>query len=335
MNVRIVGVAGSIPDCVMTSKEVVQQVKQLSPIRLPLPNNLLEMMTGIKQRHFITDDVQASDLAVDAACRVLAQTNTPLHEIDLIVWASASQDVAEPATAHIVQSKLGINVAVMDVKNACNSFINGMQVAEALLKSGQYRKALVVNGETPSRFIRWDMQNREALLEHMAGFTFGDAGAAMLLEATEQDTGIFYRKFQSLSQYWDIGGVFGGGSMHARDLEYSYFRGKGEKLNEVFDLVGPDMLFDAFEATGLTADDFSRVLVHQVTMNYLKIFLQKTGIAREKVVLTLPEYGNMAAASMPVGFSLAVERGEIQRGDKVLMLGIAGGLSLGIVMLEY
>ncbi|MEO1645227.1 MAG: ketoacyl-ACP synthase III, partial [Chloroflexota bacterium] len=325
MNARIVGVARSVPDCVVTSKEVVQRVKQMSPVRLPLPDNLLELMTGIKQRHYIEDGRQASDLAVDAACKVLAQTNTPLDEIDLIVWASASQDVSEPATAHIVQSKLGINVAVMDVKNACNSFINGMQVAEALLKSGQYRKALVVNGETPSRFIRWDMQNRQALLDHMAGFTFGDAGAAMLLEATDDDTGIFYRNFQSLSQYWDIGGVFAGGSLHTRDLEYSYFRGKGDKLNNVFDLVGPDMLFDAFAETGLQSDDFSRVLVHQVTMNYLKIFLDKTGIPREKVMLTLPEYGNMAAASMPVGFSLAVERGEIQRGDKVLMLGIAGG----------
>ncbi|MGJ3239525.1 MAG: 3-oxoacyl-ACP synthase III family protein [Anaerolineae bacterium] len=335
MNVRIVGAAASIPAHVMTSKDVVQRVKQESSVRLPLPNNTLEMMTGIKQRYYIADGQQASDLAVDAACKVLAQTNTPLQDIDLIIWASASQDVSEPATAHIVQKKLGINVAVMDVKNACNSFINGVQVAEALLKSGQYRKALVVNGETPSRFIRWDMHSRAALLEHMAGFTFGDAGAAMLLEATDEHTGIFYRKFQSLSQYWDVGGVFAGGSMYTRDLDYSYFRGNAGKLNEIFDIVGPDLLVEACEATGLGIDDFEKVVLHQVTMHYLNIFLNKAQIPREKIVLTLPHYGNMAAASMPVGFSQALERGEIQRGDKVLFLGIAGGLSLGVIMVEY
>jgi 3-oxoacyl-[acyl-carrier-protein] synthase-3 len=335
MRVRIAASAAAIPPQIVSSREVVQRVKAASPLRLPLPDTLLEMTTGIKERRYIAEHLNASDLAVEAAQKALEAAGWSGDELDLVLWASASQDVSEPATSHIVQKKLGIAKAAMDIKNACNSFINGLQVAEALLRVGQYRKALVVVGETPSRFIRWDMQNRAALVEHLAGFTFGDGGAAFLLEAHEGSGGIFFCKFNSIPEYWDIGGVFAGGSMYTRDLEYSYFRGDASRLNEVFDLVGPELLLQSLEETGLSLDDFARVVLHQVTIPYLNIFLKKTCIPREKIILTLPQYGNMAAASMPVGFAQAVANGEIKRGDKVLFLGIAGGLSLGVMMLEY
>jgi acyl-CoA:acyl-CoA alkyltransferase len=335
MRVRIAGLAAAIPSEIVSSREVVQRVKAASPIRLPLPDNLLEMATGIRERHYIAEHLNASDLAVEAAEKALAMAGQTAQDVELVLWASASQDVSEPATAHIVQKKLGIAVAAMDIKNACNSFINGLQVADALIRAGQYRNALVVVGETPSRFIRWDMQSREALVEHLAGFTFGDGGAAFFLEAHEGTGGVFFSKFESLPEYWDIGGVFAGGSMYTRDLDYAYFRGDSSRLNEVFDLVGPDLLLHSLEKTNLQINDFARVVLHQVTIPYLNIFLKKTCIPREKIVLTLPQYGNMAAASMPVGFAEAVKRGEIQRGDKVLFLGIAGGLSLGVVMVEF
>jgi acyl-CoA:acyl-CoA alkyltransferase len=335
MRVRIAACASALPPQIVSSREVVQRVKAASPLHLPLPNSLLEIATGIKERRYIAEHLNASDLAVEAAEKALALAGRSPQDVDLVLWASASQDVSEPATSHIVQKKLGIATAAMDIKNACNSFINGLQVAEALIRVGQYRNALVVVGETPSRFIRWDMQNRAALVEHLAGFTFGDGGAAFFLEGHEGTEGIFFCKFQSIPEFWDIGGVFAGGSMYTRDLEYSYFRGDASKLNDVFDLVGPELLLQSLEETGLRLEDFSRIVLHQVTMPYLKIFLKKTCIPEEKIVLTLPQYGNMAAASMPVGFAQAVASGAIKRGDKVLFLGIAGGLSLGVVMIEY
>jgi 3-oxoacyl-[acyl-carrier-protein] synthase-3 len=266
---------------------------------------------------------------------VLARSNTPASEVDLLVFASAGQDLVEPATAHIVQDKIGTKAAVMDLKNACNSFLNGLQVAEALLLSGQYRRALVTAGETPSKCIRWGVPNRHELRLSFPGYTFGDAGAAVLLETTEQDTGIFYRKFKSISEHWNIGALPGGGSMHPRGDEFTYFRGDGTALKDIFVSLGPSFLREAMQSTGLRFEDFSRILVHQATLPFLETFLKVTKVPRQKVVLTLPDLGNMAAASLPVALSLAESRGEIRRGDKVLMIGLAGGISIGIVMFQY
>lgn len=335
MRVRIAGVSSYLPERVVSSREVVERVRQESLFPIRLPNGMLEFVTGIQHRRYMDDAMNASDLAVLASRDVLAKTETAADDVELIVFASASQDVAEPATAHIVQHKLGTNAPVMDVKNACNSFVNGIQVAEALILSGQYKNALVCGGETPSRSIKWAIDSRDDLRERMAGYTFGDAGAAVLLEATPDDTGLFYRKFQSVSQYWDIGGLFGGGSMYPRDERYTYFFGDATRLKDAFLETGPGLLHTAMHETGLRFEDFSRIIVHQVTAAFLNLFLDVTCIPADKVEVTLTELGNMASASMPVAFSLAEGRGDIQRGDKVMFVGLAGGLSLCVMMFEY
>lgn len=334
MNVRIVGSAAYLPPDEVTSSDVVQRIHAQSE-NVRIPGNMLEFMTGIKTRRYADDKTNASDLAVAAARHVLVQTSTTPEDIDVLIFASASQDITEPATAHVVQSKLEMSAPAMDVKNACNSFINGLQVAEALIQCGQYRNALVCVGETPSRVIRWDVTDRDDLRTHMGGYTFGDGGAAILLEGTDSEPGIFYRQFRSLSHFWDMGGIYGGGSLHPRDHRYTYFTADATKIYEVVTSLGPDIVLGALEATGLKYDDFARVVVHQVTMPLLKTFLQRTCIPLEKVVLTLPEYGNMASASMPIAFAQSVDRGHIRRGDKVMFVGLAGGISLGVLMVQY
>jgi 3-oxoacyl-(acyl-carrier-protein) synthase III len=336
MRVRIAAVGSYLPEHVMTSEAVMERVKEASSGEISKLNaRLLEMATGIKERRYLSDDMDASDLAVRAIQCLVYQSNLDLSTVDALVFASASHDVSEPATAHIVQHKLGLSVPVFDVKNACNSFLNGIQVGEALVQSGQYRRVIVCVGESPSRFIRWHLKNKDELREYMAGYTFGDAGAAVLLEPSENDCGIFYRKFQSHSHLWDIGGVFAGGSHYTRDLDYAYFRGNSERLREAFELISAQLLDIGLAETKLDYGDFKRIMIHQVTMSLLDVYLQRTCIPREKVEVTLPKLGNMAAASMGVGFALAVERGEIQRGDKVLFTGLAGGISLGLLMLSY
>jgi acyl-CoA:acyl-CoA alkyltransferase len=336
MHVRIAGVAAYLPEQIVSSQAVMQRVKDCSGGQLSqLNGRVLEMVTGITERRYLADDMDASDLAVGAIKNLCEKINLPLHSVDALIFASASQDISEPATAHVVQYKLGLSVPVFDVKNACNSFINGIQVGEALIQSGQYRRVLVCVGESPSRFIRWNLENRTQLHEYMAGYTFGDAGAAVLLEPAHDETGIFYRKFQSHSHLWDIGGIFAGGSQRTRDMDYAYFRGNSDRLREAFEQISGQLLNCAMQETGLSYDDFNRIMIHQVTMSFLDLYLQRTGIPSEKVEVTLPKLGNMAAASMGVAFALAEERGAIRRGDKVLFTGIAGGISLGVMMLTY
>jgi acyl-CoA:acyl-CoA alkyltransferase len=337
MRVKIAGVGAYLPEQVISSEAVMWRIKQAAGSQeiARLDTRLLQMVTGICERRYIDDDMDASDLALKAIHRLVAKINLDLKTVDALIFASASQDISEPATAHIVQHKLGISVPVFDVKNACNSFLNGIQVGEALIQSGQYQRVIVCVGESPSRVIRWQIKDRAQLRLYMAGYTFGDAGAAVLLEPSDDDSGIFYRKFQSHSHLWDIGGVFGGGSHSPRDPDQTYFSGNAEDLRNAFESLSAEILTTGLEATKLTYQDFKRIVVHQVTMPLLDLYLKRTGIPAEKVEITLPICGNMASASMGVALALAEERGAIQRGDNVLLTGLAGGISLGLMMLRY
>jgi 3-oxoacyl-[acyl-carrier-protein] synthase-3 len=333
VSARLAAVAAELPPAIRTSAELEEMVDSCSP-DYAVPSGIVRLMTGIQSRRVAGDEVNASDLAAAAVKRLLAQSETPVAAVDLLIFASASQDLLEPATANIVSHKTGLKCPVMDIKNACNSFINGLQVAEALIAQGGHRCAVVCAGEVPSRAIKVAISDRDDFRLSFPGYTFGDAGAAALLVAADDERGIFYRKFRTHSEYWDVGTLAGGGTMHPRGDEWSYFRGDGTRLRDAFVAVGPDLLTDALAATGTTLDDYRRVFVHQVTMPFLRTFQCLTGIPDDKLVITLPELGNMAAASMPVQCSLAMERHDLQSGDKVAWIGLAGGINLGVMLME-
>ncbi|GAA2722299.1 ketoacyl-ACP synthase III [Actinocorallia aurantiaca] len=325
MRARIAGVAAYLPERTVTSAEVEARI---GPYR-PHPT-IVERMTGIRSRHVLRDDQQASDLAVEAAAKLLAEAG---EEPDLLIFGSASQDLIEPATAHIVAAKLGLTCPVFDVKNACNSFLNGMQIADALIRTGQYRRVLVCSGETPSRATRWEVRDRTQFVDAFAGYTLSDGGAAMLLEAAP--AGLFEFRFDAVSSAWRIGTLPAGGSMHPRDPEYSYFSGDGRKLKDAFLGKGPELWLDALDRHGLTWEDFAVVLVHQVTLPYLEIMRTVLGIPADRLVVTLPEHGNVASASMPLQLATAVAEGRLAPGDKIAFVGLAGGVSLGVAFAEW
>ncbi|GAA5081787.1 3-oxoacyl-[acyl-carrier-protein] synthase-3 [Thermocatellispora tengchongensis] len=318
LKARISGVATYLPERTLTSGEVEQRIEGY----VPHPG-IVERLTGIRQRHVARDDQQASDLAAEAAREL------DLDGVDLLIFASASQDMIEPATAHIVSAKLGLSCPVFDVKNACNSILNGIQVAEALIRTGAYAKVLVCGGEVPSRAIRWRIRDRAQFVDAFAGYTLSDAGAAVLVTA-DPHRGIFYRDFSADSTAWAVGTLPGGGTAHPRDPEFSYFRGDGRRLREAFELVGPDLFLNALKRTGLSWDDFAVVAVHQVAMPYLHFLAGALGIPDDRLVVTLPEHGNCASATLP----LQLAQGGWSPGDRVALLGLAGGISLGVMLAE-
>jgi 3-oxoacyl-[acyl-carrier-protein] synthase-3 len=330
----MVGVASCLPQEQRSSRAVEDMVAAASP-GLAIPRGLVETMTGIRYRRVAAEGVNASDLAAGAARSVLEKTGTDPSEVGLLVFGSASQDLAEPATANIVQEKVGTSCPVFDVKNACNSFLNGVQVAEALILGGACRTALVTVGEVPSRCVKWAVADRDDFKLSFPGYTFGDAGAAALLTLSTDERGIYHRSFQTVSRFWDIGTLPGGGSMHPRGEEWTYFRGDGTTLKDAFVQVGPGLLHEALRATETTFDDYHRFLVHQVAMPFFRIFLRESGVPGDRVTLTLPGLGNMAAATLPVGFAQAEERGEIGPGDHVMWIGLAGGISIGVLCMCY
>lgn len=333
--VKISAMASVLPECVVSTEQLEERIRHAGGRYANHIDGSITTLTGVKTRRYAPEGVESSDLAATAARRVLDATGTSTADVDLLLFACASADMVEPATAHITQYKLGTNAAVMDVKNACNSFLNGLEVAEALIRTGQYRRALVVTGEIPSRSIRWKIENFRDLKNSFMGYTFGDAGAAALLEPSDDETGIFYRKFFSVSKHWELCTLPGGGTAHPRGDEYTYARSDGPGLRNAFVELGPREIFQALAKTGLTLKDFSRVLVHQVSLPSFHDLMSVVGLPEDKVVVTIADYGNMASASLPTAFCQAVARGEIKRGDNVLVIGLAAGISLGIMMFRY
>ncbi|ALG10843.1 3-oxoacyl-ACP synthase III family protein [Kibdelosporangium phytohabitans] len=327
MGARLVSVAVHLPGNEMTTRDTEARIGPFTA-----PAGVIDRLTGVRSRHVLRDDEQASDLAVAAARKVLAESGTAPAEVDLLLFASASQDMVEPATAHIVAAKLDLSCPVMDVKNACNSVLNGIEVATALIETGRYRTVLIASGEAPSRAVRWKVGSLTEFLRAFPGYTLSDAGAALLL--TRGEPGVLGSGFTADSTKWDIGTLPGGGSQHPRDPEYTYFSMDGARLKSAFLGLGSEVLTGTLDGLGLRWEDFAVVCVHQVSLPYLEIFAEQAGVPRDKLVVTLPRHGNVASVSLPLQLVTARELGRCGPGDLVALVGLAGGVSLGIVVVR-
>jgi 3-oxoacyl-(acyl-carrier-protein) synthase III len=327
--VGITGVGAYLPDQILTSQEVQERIEHASGLTLPF--GIVGRMTGICTRRVANSDEYASTLAVRAAHNALKSANLNPLDIDLLVFASATRDMAEPATAHIVQAELGSRAHALDVTNACNSFLNGVDLARSMILAGRVERALVVTGETPSRAIRWKVSEPKELLAAFAGYTFGDAGAAVVVEPVDHG-GILDVDTETHSEHWQVGGIPGGGSRHPRGEEYTYFQGDGRSLRTVFEKIGPDILHRVAHRTGLSLTDYAKVLVHQVTLPYLDRFVEVAGVPRSALEITVVELGNMASATL--GVQLARNYSILSKGDRVLFVGLGGGVSLMTMVWE-
>lgn len=301
---------------------------------LQINNGLIERLTGVRTRRYRATGEQSSDLASKAARQALERADIGADQIDLIIFAACTQDLSEPATANIVQEKLGAtNAQVLDVKNACNSFLNGLDVADSHIRTGKSRRALVVSGETLSLGIDWDIQTMEDLKSRLAALTLGDAGAAAVLEAVpeEEGRGILTTRFRSYGQMWRLATVMGGGSMHHMDPRHGYFVSESAKLREAAYEFVPGVVQTVLHDVGWKPTDIDVCCGHQVTKELVHGLASLCNIPIEKTMVTVTDYGNTAAASIPVAMNRAYEEGRIKRGSKLLLVGGAAGFSVGVI----
>ncbi|MCP2285289.1 3-oxoacyl-[acyl-carrier-protein] synthase-3 [Promicromonospora umidemergens] len=358
---RIVDVAVHLPERTRDVADAERDLHRRNPKVAPrLP--MVSRLTGVRRVHVADDDQQASDLAVAASRTVLDRAGLRPQDVDLLIFASATQDMIEPATSHITAAKLGVRAPVMDVKNACNSVLNGIEVAEALIGTGRYRRVLVACGEMPTRGVRWDVPDRRTYAMSAAGYTMSDAGAAVLVEATgagsgtggadafeddlaaelarlveptDRPSGILASAFTAESQHWDVGMLPSGGTVNPRDPERSYFEIDGSRLREAFLALGPGPVGQALDQAGVTMDDVALVAVHQVAVGYLEDVHRALGVPADRTIVTVADHGNIASATLPLQLATALESGRLRRGDVVLLLGLAGGISMGAMVVRW
>ncbi|MEV5592916.1 3-oxoacyl-[acyl-carrier-protein] synthase III C-terminal domain-containing protein [Streptomyces sp. NPDC052496] len=329
---RLAGVAVHLPETVRSATETEHRVAAASTGFRP-PPGLVRRLTGVERLHVMPDDWQASDLAAAAARKLLAGTGTDPGSIDLLIFAAASQDMIEPATSHMVADRLDLRCPVFDVKNACNSVLNALETAHALIAQGSYRRILIACGESPSRAVRWSVPDLRTYLASIPGYTLSDAGAALLLERSAEP-GVLGCGFTADSRSWSVGTLASGGSAHPRGDEHTYFRLDGVGLRRAFEQLGPQILDETLERLGVGWQDMAAVCVHQVSKPYLDELVERFGLPADKIAVTVTEHGNAASASLPLQLVRAQESGRAGIGDLVGLVGLAGGISMGLSVIR-
>lgn len=303
-----------------------------------LTNGLIERLTGVRTRYYRAPNEQSSDLAVEASRKAIERAGVSVGDIDLLIFAACTHDIIEPATANIIQDKLECrNAQALDVKNACNSFLNGLDVADSHIRAGKSRCALVTVGETLSLSIDWKIRSAEDLKSRLASLTLGDAGAAAILTSipADEDRGIKATGFRSYGEKWKLATVLGGGSMYRFDEEHSYFRSESRALRDAaFDLI-PDVVAEVLKSIGWKSTDIDVGCGHQVTEEIVYGVRDRCGLLPGREIVTVTDCGNTAAASIPLCLGRAYDDGKLTPGAKILLIGGAAGFSVGVVSLVW
>ncbi len=286
--------------------------------------------TGIRERHIAASGEFTSDLALNAARAALANAHVEAQSIDLMVLATSTPDQTFPATAVTVQAGLGItHGAAFDMQAVCSGFIFALATVDALLRTGAFKRALVIGAETFSRILDWNDRTTCVL--------FGDGAGALVIEAQTQpgersDRGILTTHLRSDGRHRAKLYVDGGPSS---TQTVGHLRMEGREVFKHAVAMITDVIDDAFKATGYTAADIDWFVPHQANKRIIDGSAHKLGIAPEKVVVTVDRHGNTSAASIPLALTDAVVDRRIKRGNLILLEAMGGGFTWGSALLRW
>jgi 3-oxoacyl-[acyl-carrier-protein] synthase-3 len=318
----VLGYGSYLPERILTNAELATMVDT--------SDEWIVQRTGIKQRHVAAEGEFTSHLGLKAAQAAIAKAGIDTQSIDLIVLATSTPDNTFPATAVAIQNGLGINHgAAFDLQAVCSGFIFALATADNFLKSGAFKRALVIGAETFSRILDWNDRGTCVL--------FGDGAGAVVLEAqpqagTSTDRGILTTHLRSDGRHKDKLFVDGGPST---TQTVGHLRMEGREVFKHAVGMITDVIVDAFEATGTTADDIDWLVPHQANKRIIDASAKKLHIAPQKVVLTVDRHGNTSAASIPLALAAAVDDGRIKTNDLVMLEAMGGGFTWGSALLRW
>ncbi|MGJ4946942.1 beta-ketoacyl-ACP synthase III [Bradyrhizobium sp. HKCCYLS20291] len=318
----VLGCGSYLPQRVVTNAELAS--------RIETSDEWIVQRTGIRERHVAADGEFTSHLAINAARAALAAADVDPQSIDLIVLGTSTPDNTFPATAVAVQNGLGIHHgAAFDLQAVCSGFVFALATADNFLRSGSFKRALVIGAETFSRILDWNDRTTCVL--------FGDGAGALVLDAQEQggsaaDRGVLTTHLRSDGRHKAKLYVDGGPSS---TQTVGHLRMEGREVFKHAVGMITDVIVDAFEATGQSAESIDWFVPHQANKRIIDASAHKLHIAPEKVVLTVDRHGNTSAASIPLALDVAVKDGRIKKGDVVLLEAMGGGFTWGSALVRW
>jgi 3-oxoacyl-[acyl-carrier-protein] synthase-3 len=320
---RITGTGSFLPPRRVDNQELVDQ---LAARGQESSDQWIIERTGIRARHFVADGVNASDLALAAARHALEAAGRRADEIDLIIVATSTPDMVFPSTAAILQHKLGISgCPVFDLQAVCSGFVYGLTVADAMIRAGNARRALVIGSEVFSRLLDFDDRSTCVL--------FGDGAGAVVLEASDTP-GILASDLHADGRHVGILCVPGTLS-NGRILGDPLLKMDGQAVFRLAVGVLEQAARAVLEKAGRQAGDLDWLIPHQANIRIMTGTAKKLKLPLEKLIVTVDEHGNTSAASIPLALDHAVRSGRVQRGDTVMLEGVGGGFTWGAVLLDY
>lgn len=322
--VGILGLGFYLPKKVLTNADLEKTVET--------SDEWIRTRTGIRERRIAAEGENTSDLAVEAAKMALQNAKLTPADIDLILVATMTPDMPCPATACIVQKKLGASqAAATDVSAACSGFLYGLVMGQQFVASGTYKHVLVIGAEVLSRVVDWTDRSTCVL--------FGDGAGAAVLGPTTQGQ-ILATHLGSDGSGADLLKVPAGGVAQPASNESVAARGHFLKMNgtEVFKhavRAMADACLKVVKKAGLTPEQIACVIPHQANIRIIEAVVERAGIPIEKVYLNVDRYGNMSAASTIVAFCEAVRDGRVKKGDYALLVAFGAGLTWGSAILKW
>jgi 3-oxoacyl-[acyl-carrier-protein] synthase-3 len=324
MRAVIEGVGHAVPETSLSTHEVAARVSAASGFRLD--PHVIVRLSGVERRRCAEPGQTPSALGAMACRRALADANRSVGDIDLVVSGSITQDMAEPSVAALIQDRVGCaEGAAFDVKNGCNGFLSALDLARSLIEAGAHRLALVVAAEVLTPQTEWSLEDTRQLATRFASFTVGDAAGALVVGPGDgRWRGVGAGVFVSDGRHWRLC------ASTAEDSRMTLTTDSVALERVVIERV-PPLVHEVLAAQGWTGHDIDVCVPHQASVPALERTSRLLDIPFDRCVVTAREYGNTAAASIPLALSIAKRRGRLRAGSRVVLIGGASGFSGGVM----
>lgn len=324
---KIAGVGSYLPEKVLSNHDLEKMVET--------SHDWIVKRTGIERRHIIADDEGTSDLCVRAATKALEDAKMNIDQIDMICVATLSGDYKMPATACLVQTKLGAkNIMAFDLNAACSGFVYALHIADQFIKTGVYKNILIVGAENLSRMLNY--KDRETCI------LFGDGAGAFILSRTENSDKNFLMTSHAHAEgsLFDLLWASGGGTRHPFSQEVldkgSHFMVmKGKEIFKNATRTMAACCNEAMTATNTKVEDIDWIVPHQANMRITEAVSNLFDFPMNKIISTVHETGNTSAASIPIAFDMAYRDGRIKRGQLIMLTAFGAGLTSGSAILRF